>query len=101
MSSESRSSQFDSEAQRCLNGQLQSSLAHIELAGDHVGDEARAVLAEKLNFTLKSARGSGERSCFDSNSLDQLVLFLPRRQSDLEPLQVFTGQRTLRACPTR
>ncbi|MEI2677389.1 MAG: hypothetical protein V9G29_05740 [Burkholderiaceae bacterium] len=53
--SSASSSSSSSEAQRRLIGQLQSGLAHIELAGDYVGDEARAVLAEKLNLTLESA----------------------------------------------
>ena len=33
-------------------------LAHVELAGDHVGDEARAVLAEELDLTAGAGDGA-------------------------------------------
>ena len=42
-----------------LTGSLRQAggrLAHVELAGDHVGDEARAVLAEELDL----AAGAGD-----------------------------------------
>ena len=54
--------------------QIGGRLAHVELAGDHVGDEARAVLAEELDLATGTAHcgvdvGSGLVEVIDDGGL--------------------------------
>lgn len=58
-------------------------VAHIELPGDDVGDEARAVLADKVDFVTDSVRKSFDAVDFVFKPECDLRLLVPWRNGEL------------------
>jgi hypothetical protein len=44
-----------------LGGELRCGFANVDLAGDHVSEEAGAVLAEELDLAFEAGDGSADR----------------------------------------
>ena len=57
-------------------GQCGRRLAHVELAGDDIGDQAGAVFAEEVDFSLRMGNGTTESFRRTLDFINKEILFI-------------------------